>query len=125
MFELNGGGVLVNCILTQSRSEGSAVCVVVAIVLRLHMGVFRESGGISNITLFKLSKVECCIKNNFSDMKYIKTVSLINSVELSLFNQTDKLRGFFNTSFVFCIFKVPTLQRKHFSEFVTKGEIFN
>lgn len=95
MFELNGGGVLVNCVLTQSFSEGSAVCVVEVMVITLHMGVIRESGGISNITLFKLSKVECCIKNNFSDMKYIKTVSLINSVELSLFNQTDKLRGFF------------------------------
>lgn len=120
MFELNGGGVLVNCILTQRFSEGSAVFVVVAIVTTLHMGVIRESGGISNVTLFKLSKVKCCIKNNFSDMKYMKTVSLINSVELSLFNQTDKLKGFFNT-----IFKVPTLQRRHFSEFVTGGDISN
>lgn len=98
MFELNGGGVLVNCILTQSFSEGSAVFVVVVIVTTLHMGVIRESGGISNVTLFKLfnvtlfklSKVKCCIKKNFSDMKYMKTVSLINSVVLGLFNQTDK-----------------------------------
>lgn len=74
MFELNGGGVLANCILTQSFSEGSAAFVAVVIVITLHMGVIRESGGISDITLFKLSEVKCCIKNNFSDMKYMKTV---------------------------------------------------